>query len=137
MKNIMGLIVGVLSLPNAASAQRVLECQFVSVQPSSFVYGQWSFAADISKGHLAMLLVRPSEGTGPGIGAPFIRAFSPIADGSASVYHDISSGSGDNASTATFQMATTGADGLVTLDEWRFGGTEEYDRLTLRCPSHR
>jgi hypothetical protein len=45
-------------------------------------------------------------------------------------------GSGDGASTANFDMATLGPDDLVTLDQWQFGGTEQYDRLILRCPSH-
>ncbi len=132
-KRITGLVIGLLSWSFAASAQRVLECQFVSVEPSSFVYGQWSFAADISHGRLAMLLARPSAETG----AAYVRAFSPTPDAGMSVYHDISAGSGESGSTATFQMATTGADDRVTLDEWRFGGTEAYDRLVLKCPSHR
>ena len=45
-------------------------------------------------------------------------------------------GSGDGASTADFDMATLGPGDLVTLDQWQFGGAEEYDRLILRCPSH-
>ena len=82
-----------------------------------------------------MLLIRPSSGTGPGVGEPYLRNFTAIGR-ERSVYHDISGRSAEDGPTATFQMATIGANDVVTLDEWRFGGAEEYDRMVLKCPSH-
>jgi hypothetical protein len=118
-----------VAIAPAVRAQRVLECRFVSVAPSSFVYGQWSFAADISGGFLHLLLARPQDTD------PTVTTFTPLDHGR-SVHTAMQVGSGDGASTANFDMATLGPDDLVTLDQWQFGGTEQYDRLILRCPSH-
>ena len=121
-------LAGALMAGSPAQAQRVLECRFVSVDPSSFTYGQWSFAADISGGYLHLLLARPTDA------APYVTAFDPLRPG-VSVHKEVTSGD-SNGATATFDMATLGADQSLTLDQWSFGGDESYDRLTLRCPSH-
>lgn len=119
----------ILPLAPVAQAQRVLECHFVSVTPESFVYGRWSFAADISGGFVHLLLARPQDSD------PTVTAFKPL-DQSRSIHTDVVSGTGDGGATANFEMATVGPDELVILDQWQFGGTEQYDRLILRCPSH-
>jgi hypothetical protein len=117
------------AIATPARAQRVLECRVVSVTPTSFVYGQWSFAADISDGFLHLLLARPQDAD------PTVTAFTPLDHGR-SVHTAMGSSAGDSGGTAEFEMATLGPDDLVTLDQWQFGGTEAYDRLILRCPSH-
>jgi hypothetical protein len=123
----------------SAQAQRVLECRFVTVEPANFDFGQWSFAADISDGHLHLLLSRPADNV------PYVTKFDPLRAG-VSTHSEIESGAdnGDakdaaavgGGATADFDMATVTPDQTVTIDQWRFGGTESYDRLTLRCPSH-
>ncbi|GAB0119216.1 hypothetical protein [Acidisoma sp. 7E03] len=114
----------------SAQAQRVLECQFVSVQPSSFAYGSWSFAADISGGYLHMLLTRPPDA------APFATDYAPLRDGM-SVHKAVPAASSDSGATAAFELATVQPGNVLVLDQWSFGGSESYDTLTLRCPSHR
>jgi hypothetical protein len=121
------LLATVITTP--AWAQRVLECHVVSVTPSSFVYGQWSFAADSSGGVLHLLLARPQDAD------PTVTAFTPLDPGR-SVREAMETGSGDGGASAEFEMATLGPDDLVTLDQRQFGGSEAYDRLILRCPSH-
>lgn len=118
-----------LPLAPAAGAQRVLECHFVSVTPDSFVYGQWSFAADISGGFLHLLLARPQDSD------PTVTSFRPLDHGR-SIHDALDAGTNDGGSTAHFEMAMVGPDELVTLDQWQFGGMEQYDRLILRCPAH-
>ena len=117
------------AITTPARAQRVLECRVVSVTPASFVYGRWSFAADISGGFLHLLLARPQDAE------PAATAFTPL-DSGRSVHKAMETGSGDGGASADFEMATLGPDDLVTLDQWQFGGSEAYDRLILRCPSH-
>jgi hypothetical protein len=116
-------------LASVARAQRVLECHFVSVTPDSFVYGQWSFAADISGGFMHLLLARPQDSD------PTVTAFRPLDQGR-SIHTALDAGTSDGGTTANFEMATVGPGELVTLDQWQFGATEQHDRLILRCPSH-
>lgn len=123
------LTLAALLTAGPARAQRVLECQFVAVEPASFAYGSWSFAADISDGYLHMLLVRPMDGT------PYATDYAPLRDGM-SVHKAVPAASGDSGATATFELATVLPGNRLVLDQWSFGGSESYDRLTLRCPSH-
>lgn len=113
-----------------AQAQRILDCRFVGVEPSSFVYGSWSFAADISGGYLHLLVVRPTDA------APYAVDYAPLRSGM-SVHKAQPAASGDSGATAGFELATVAPGDLLVLDQWSFGGTEAYDKLTLRCPSHR
>ncbi len=49
----------------------------------------------------------------------------------------MATGTGTGSDPAShFEMATVGADESVVLDQWEFGSTNDYDRLTLKCPSH-
>lgn len=126
---VSGLTLALLGAVAPARAQRVLECQFVAVDPASFVYGSWSFAADISGGYLRLLLVRPTDA------APYAVDYAPLRRGM-SIHKALPAASGDSGNTASFELATVAPGDLLTLDQWSFGGTEAYDKLTLRCPSH-
>jgi hypothetical protein len=122
------ILMGVLaSAP--ADAQRILECQFVAVEPSSFVYGSWSYAADISGGYLHLLLVRPADTV------PYVSDYTPLRNGM-SIHKALPAPGSDSGNTASFELATVLPGDLLVLDQWSFGGREAYDKLTLRCPSH-
>ena len=128
-KRMAVLLICLSVLSRAAYAQRVLECHFVSVTPSSFHLDAWSFAADITGGHLVMLLTRPASDD------PFVTAFSALREG-VSVSMTADDGSDRDTKTAEFELATISTGNRLVIDRWRFGGTNEYSQLTLTCPSH-
>ncbi len=132
MTRLQVLLLALLGAPSTALGQRVLECKFVSVVPTSFTYAKWSFAADISGGHLAMLLVRPAGDSGSDA-PPYVRSFVPLNPGE-SVFHEVTRSEGED--KAVFVLARLGPGNQVTLDEWMFGNAEDYDRLILTCPAH-
>jgi hypothetical protein len=118
-----------MAMPRAADAQRVLECSVVGVSPTSFDIDHWGFAADISGGYLNLLLTRPTSAD------PYVTVFAPLRT-RISVHTAVEPASGSDTGTSDFDMATLGQGDLVVLDQWRFGGTTDYDQLTLKCPSH-